>query len=552
MDDGTSFAKVAETLEQVSSTTSKILKVKHLAELLRILRPEEVGPVVRMVLGRPLRGEKKDMLQIGYSTLLEVILDISGSEQKELHRLYLEHGDLGEVCFHLFERKKEVPLFEKSLTVKSVTNSFENISKVSGKGSKGTKERYLKSLFLNAKPIEAKYLVKMLTGEMRTGMVEGLVEEAVSNAFGIDREEARRLHTILGDVAILAEKAARGELKSVRLCQFTPCSFMLAETAKDAHHVVEHFGKEVYAEFKYDGIRAQIHKLNNEVRIYSRRLEDVTEFFPEVRERAEKSVHNFIIDGEIVPFRDSKPLSFQWLQKRLRRLSGLAEIMKDVPVEYFAFDILLFNDKETYMLPLKERVSILERAIEGTGLKLAKREKVREEGEIERLFELSKSLGYEGLVLKDPDTPYSLGKRGADWLKLKKELDTIDAVIVAAEYGHGKRAGLLSDYTFAVRSKNGFVVVGKAYSGLTDREIEEMTERLNQITTEDLGFIKKVKPEIVLEIAFDSVQKSNRHDSGFALRFPRIKRIRYDKTAEQADTIDKVRQIYYLQGQRDK
>lgn len=552
MDWSTPFLEIAEKLERVSSTSSKTLKVKLVSELLLTIRKEEVGPVVRMMLGRPLKGEKKDMLQVGYSILIDVILDITGARKGELHDLYIKYGDLGQVAFYLFQKKSESALFQTNLTVKEVLATLENLSRLSGKGSKEMKERYLKSLLIHAKPVEAKYIVKMLTGEMRTGMVEGLMEEAVSSAFGIEKETSKDLHMIVGDISVLAEKAANGEISTIRLKQFRPVAFMLAETAKDASDVSEHFKGDAYAEFKYDGIRAQVHKLGNEIRIYSRRLEDVTDFFPEIRERAFYSSENFILDGEIVPFKEERPLPFHLLQKRLRRISELATLIEEVPVDYFAFDILLYNEKETYKLPLRDRVNFLKMAVGKTGLRLAHQEVVKNKKEVENLFELSKRLGYEGLVIKDPDSTYVLGKRGADWLKLKKELEAIDAVIVAAEYGHGKRAGLLSDYTFAVRGDGKYLTIGKAYSGLTDEEIREMTDRLLNITVEDLGFIKRVRPEIVVEVAFDSIQKSDRYDSGFALRFPRIKRIRLDKKAEEADTIEKVKEIYMAITQDSK
>jgi DNA ligase-1 len=544
MHESTEFLEIAKTLEDVSKTSSKNEKVSYVAELLKKLGEKDVLPTVRILVGKPIRIEKRDTLQVGYSTLRDVILEITGCKESDMYDLYLRYGDLGLVAYVLFEKKSETSLFQQRLTVQSVAKTLEDIAKLSGKRSKSERKKYIKSLLLNARPIEAKYIVKMLTGEMRTGMVEGLVEEAIAKAYSIEKEKARELHMILGDLAALAEMAATKRLDEVKLSYFRPISFMLAETAKDIPDVINHFKKKIFAEFKYDGIRAQIHKKEKNVKIYSRRLEDITEFFPEIVERSILSSSDFILDGEIVPFKNSRPLPFYQLQRRLRRIFELDKVMKSIPVEFFAFDILLHNSNQVFRLPLKERALILEKVANETLLKVAERRLVETEEELVELFETSRRLGYEGLVLKDPDSKYVLGRRGADWLKLKKELDTLDAVIVAAEYGHGKRAGLLSDYTFAVRNNDDFVTIGKAYSGLTDEEIKEMTDKLNQITVQDLGFMKKVKPEIVVEVAFDSIQKSKRHSSGFALRFPRIKRIRYDKRPEDADTLDKVVRIY--------
>jgi DNA ligase-1 len=319
---------------------------------------------------------------------------------------------------------------------------------------------------------------------------------------------------------------------------------MLAEPLATAREVTEKFGKEVYAEYKYDGVRAQVHKLGERARIYSRRLEEITDTFPEVVKEAERLGHDFILDGEIVPFKDGKPLPFQLLQRRLRRLEKFEEAAANAPVSYFVFDLLLLDGRELYRLPLRERSEELDAILRESGFKRAERAELAGAGEIASLFRRSRNLGYEGLVLKDPESEYSMGRRGSGWVKLKEELDTIDAVVVGAEFGHGKRAGVLSDYTFAVWDGDRLKVIGKAYSGLTDEEIAQMTERLKGITVEDLGYRRRVEPLIVLEVAFDSIQLSDRHDSGYALRFPRIKRIRDDKSPKEADTLDRVRQIF--------
>jgi DNA ligase 1 len=325
---------------------------------------------------------------------------------------------------------------------------------------------------------------------------------------------------------------------------FRPVNFMLAEPFASAGEIAGHFGKEVYAEFKYDGIRAQVHKSRGDVRVYSRRLEEITASFPEVVAAFVGAKGEFVLDGEAVPFADGRPLPFQLLQRRLRRMEDFEEARKNAPVTYFAFDILYRDGREVVDSPLADRRRLLKRVLDGTPARMAETTDVTTEGEIQAAFRRSRDLGYEGLVVKDPASTYAMGKRGSGWVKLKEELDTLDVVIVAAEYGHGKRAGVISDYTFAVRDGEDLKTVGKAYSGLTDKEIDKMTLRLKQITTRDSGYRREVKPEIVVEVAFDSIQRSDRHDGGFALRFPRIKRIRTDKSAMDIDTIDRVEQIF--------
>lgn len=349
---------------------------------------------------------------------------------------------------------------------------------------------------------------------------------------------------ILGDIGAFAGRAAARDVSSVKIRPFRPVNFMLAEPYATAGEIAEHFGRKVYAEYKYDGIRAQVHKSKGEVRVYSRRLEDITAGFPEVVASFKGAEGDFVLDGEAVPFADGRPLPFQLLQRRLRRMEDFEQAALRAPVVYFAFDILFRDGKETIDLPLSERREMLGRLVSGTGAKTAETQDVATESEVQAAFRRSRDLGYEGLVVKDPSSAYAMGKRGSGWVKLKEELDTLDVVIVAAEYGHGKRAGVISDYTFAVRDGDVLKTVGKAYSGLTDKEIDEMTKRLKEITTRDFGYRREVRPEIVVEVAFDSVQRSDRHDGGYALRFPRIKRIRTDKGAADIDTIEKVERIF--------
>lgn len=547
MRDSATFSSFAETMERVRGSSSKNVKVEALASFLATLGPEDAEIVARLSTGRPSARGSSSEVQVGYSTLLDVLHEVCYASRSETSKVYLKHGDLGETAQELLGRKAETSLLEEGLTISDVELAFSKMRTARGKGSAEARRGAVKSLLLRATPLEGKYIVKALTGEMRTGLVGGLLEEAVARAHGLPRESVARAHLLLGDPGLLAAAAARGEVEGVRMVQFRPVNFMLAEPLATPREVAESFGKEVYAEYKYDGVRAQVHKRGGQVRIYSRRLEEITESFPEVAREALALGHDFVVDGEIVPFREGRPLPFQLLQRRLRRMEGFEEAARRAPVKFFVFDLLMMDGKEVYALPLRERSSRLSGLVDGSGIPLAERKVVRTEEDIRSMFRKSRELGYEGLVVKDPDSAYTMGKRGQGWAKLKEELDTVDAVIVAAEYGHGKRAGVISDYTFAVREGEKLATIGKAYSGLTDEEIDRMTERLKAITVEDHGYWRKVRPEIVIEVAFDSVQRSDRHDSGFALRFPRIKRVRDDKSAGEADTLDRVRSIFESQ-----
>ncbi len=538
------FLGLAQTLEKVRGTSSKNEKVRLLAGCLSGLDPDDARVAARIASGRSSKRGSKEEAQVGYSTLLDVLRDVTGATQEQVSKIYLRHGDLGEVAEELLGHKREQPLFSEPLTLADLDEAFGKLRSLKGRGSAAARRAFVKSLILRAAPLEGKYIVKVMTGEMRTGLVSGLLEEAIAAAYGLSKAESARAHMILGDVGALAEQAARGGIKEVRILPFRPVNFMLAEPMATAAEIAGHYAKSVYAERKYDGVRAQVHKSKGTVRIYSRRLEEVTASFPEVVRGVQKADGDFIVDGEVVPFSSERPLPFQLLQRRLRRLENFDEAAKNAPVTFFVFDLLLLNGEETVDLPLSRRRALLSRVVRGTPVRMAQSIDVETEGEIQTAFRHSRDEGYEGLVVKDPDSVYAMGKRGSGWAKLKEELDTLDVVIVAAEYGHGKRAGVISDYTFAVRDGDSLKTIGKAYSGLTDAEIDEMTRRLKEITVRDYGYRRQVKPEIVVEVAFDSIQRSERHDSGFALRFPRIKRIRSDKSVADIDTLERVRSVF--------
>jgi DNA ligase-1 len=406
---------------------------------------------------------------------------------------------------------------------------------------------------------------------MRIGSVESLVEIAISRAFGKELKLIREAMLISGDISQVAVLAKKNLLHNAIMKPFVPVSFMLADVMFSAEEIINYYNKPLICEYKYDGIRLQLHKFNKEVRLFSRNLVEITYAFPElVKAAIETTIKttntmlsnqvDFIVDGELVAFKNGKPLHFQELQKRLRRKNVTNSIQTEVPIYYFIYDIMYFKNYQVLKKSLFDRKDILSTISFKEPIINSSYKIVESIEKVISIFNESKDIGHEGLVVKDPISQYHPGKRGRYWMKLKKELDTIDAVIVIAEYGHGKRAGVLSDYTFAVIDEESndnynndsnfyeknirLKTIGKAYSGLTDKEIDEMTKRLREITVEDKGNRIRVKPEIVLEVAFDTIQQSERHNSGFALRFPRIKSIRIDKGIKDIDTLEKVRQIY--------
>jgi len=539
--------------------------VNILSKYLTSLNDDEtLSVVVLFFSNRIFPKGSKFVMNIGFSTIMQVLSQIAVLNLNQIQTIYLKYGDLGALSEYTVSMKNVVSLFQQQpLTVLSVYDRLKQIADAIGSGSGKYKKDILKGLLIESGPAEAKYLTRIINGELRIGLTEGLVEVAISKAYQQDLQRVRNAMLVLGDVSRIVLLAKRNLLHTALIKPLTPMSYMLADVMFTAEEIMKYYGKPLICEFKYDGIRAQMHKFRRQVRLFSRRLSDVTKAFPELVNAA-LEVHSlpssapsstdidFIFDGEVMALLNGKPLHFQELQKRLNKKILTEQTLAEIPLVYVVYDIMYLNGENLITTPIKERKEILSNIFFKEPLINSAYKVIDSEEEIIAMFEKSRHIGHEGLVLKDPDSQYHPGKRGRYWAKLKKELDTIDVVIIVAEYGHGKRAGMLSDYTFAVKddeinANSNLRTIGKAYSGLTDVEILEMTKKLNSIIIKDEGIRIVVKPEIVIEVAFDSIQKSNRHNSGFALRFPRIKNIRWDKAASDIDSLQKVKQIYEMQ-----
>jgi DNA ligase-1 len=553
------FSQFVELCEKVLGTTSKNMKVNFLSEYLSSLDEESLSIGVLFLSNRIFSPGSKATVNIGYSTIMRTLSEISVLDQNKIQQIYLKYGDMGALSEYAVSKKHTVSLLQpRTLTLLSVHNQFRKIADTMGYNSNKNKRNFLKGLYLNSSPLEAKYLTKLINGEMRIGLTEGLVQVAVSKAFNQELRHVREDMLVLGDISQVAVLAKKRLLHTALIRPLNPVSYMLADVMFAAKEIINYYQKPLICEYKYDGIRAQMHRSGQQVRFFSRNLTDVTKAFPELANAAinislpssSLSDIDLILDGEVIGFLHGKPLHFQGLQKRLRKKNITEQIMNEIPLAYVVYDIIYLNGEATIRKPLKERKEILSKISFREPINNAYPSIVNSEQRIIAMFKESRDMGHEGLVLKDPDSLYYPGRRGRYWIKLKKELDTVDAIIVSAEYGHGKRAGTLSDYTFAVKddySNNRLKIIGKAYSGLTDVEINNITEKLRASMIKDEGYRIVVKPEIVLEIAFDSIQKSERHNSGFALRFPRIKNIRKDKTVWDIDSLSKIKQIYNRQ-----
>jgi DNA ligase-1 len=408
----------------------------------------------------------------------------------------------------------------------------------------------LRQLYASADPLEAKYLTKLLVGSLRTGMQAGRVEEAIALAFNEPLEKVRRAHMLIGDIGEVAERAWHHKLANIRLLPFRPVHCMLAHPVADTAEILEHLALPAIAESKLDGIRAQLHVYRGQCRQYARSLEEVTHLFPELNVAVEILDDDWILDGEIVAWKEG-PLAFEKLQQRLGRRQVPLTMLLDIPVVYHAFDVLRASGQDLIDEPLSARKKVLETVPNVGAVCRIEHDAVTTPEAVGTLLETAFKTGLEGVIFKDPNSTYHPGSRGRAWLKLKRPLGTLDVVVTAAQYGRGNRAGWLSDMTFAIGSEDGRLVdIGKAYSGLTHPEIRSLTEHFKATTSKRSGDVHVVQPTVVLEVAFGGIQRSNRYASGFALRFPRIVRQRTDLGLHDIDDVRQLENLYKTQKGR--
>ncbi|MDQ6802245.1 MAG: ATP-dependent DNA ligase [Acidobacteriota bacterium] len=527
----------------IGATTKKLEKERLLAEYLRTLDDASLERAVVFFSGSPFPRREERVTGVGGAIISDAASEVTGRSGDEIWASWSKYGDAGDTVADSFP-----PDPSRTITLSEVGEYFDRIATTAGSIEK---KNILIDLLRKVDAEGARYVVKILVGELRIGLQEGLVESAVAKAFGRTVDAVRRANMFTGDIGATALLAKSNALESVKMALFHPFAFMLAQPEEDPQEIVAALGAGAYADDKYDGIRAQIHREGNDVRIYSRTLDNVTHRFPEIAAAALQLDRSVILDGEIVAFSD-RILPFAVIQTRLGRRKVSETLLRDAPVAFFAFDLLYENGEALFELPLSERLARLRTVLKGGAIRPSDQTPIRDAAHVDALFDAARARANEGLVVKDPGSVYSPGRRGKSWLKYKKALATLDCVVTAAEYGHGKRRSVLSDYTFAVRRDQELVNIGKAYSGLTDVEIDQLTQHFKETTTARYGPVHMVEPRVVLEIAFDRIQESKRHKSGYALRFPRIARIRDDKNVDQISTIDEVRRIYEGQLKREK
>jgi DNA ligase-1 len=551
------FLDFANAGQDIGATPAKLEKVRLLSDYLLGLTSKQLPIATTYFTGSAFAQSDPRILQVGWAVIFRALQDATKIGDSEFHGIATRHGDAGKSAFEVLDGRTSPRPF-------SILESAELVQNLQRARGPIAKAKLLRERFTILSAREGQYLVKILTGDLRIGLREGLVEEAISRAFDVSLEDVKQANMLLGDIGRTALLASRKELQRAELSIFRPIKCMLATSEPTAEAVWERFAvaarvdrgqrgspihSAVYVEDKFDGIRAQLHRSRDKVEIFSRDLRRITGQFPELVDQARRFDQELIADGEIIAFDEGRRLTFFDLQKRLGRKEDSTDLFAgaaaDVPVVFVIFDLLWMNGRSLLKTPLRERREQLGTLILPAQFRKANVTPAHSATEIEQIFQDARQRLNEGLMIKDAESFYLPGTRGMFWFKLKRELATLDVVVVAAELGHGKRNDVLSDYTFAVRDETTgeLLPIGKAYSGLTDVEIAELTEHFKQNTIADHGRYRRVNPNVVLEVAFNSIQPSTRHPSGLALRFPRIKAIRRDKNVDSIDTVQYAREL---------
>ena len=535
------FADFTAVCERVSAVTGKLKKQEALSEFLSELDKGTLATAATFLSGKAFpRSSEVRAANVGWAVIRQALLGVTGLTLAQYRQISSSQADAGRTT-HLVLQGKTEP---QPHTLTEVTTLFDSLAAARGQTKKIAILREALAAFHHT---EGALIVGILTGDLRIGLKEGLLEESIAAAFGRKSSEVREAHMLTGDIARTALLAEEDRLAEAEATWFTPLKVMLASPEETAEDIVSRLGGgRIWLEDKFDGIRAQLHKLDDRVEIYSRDLRPLHAEFPELIQSAAAIESDVILDGEIIAFAEGKKLSFFDLQKRLgRRNQGDLFFGEAVPVKFVAFDLMGIHGKGWLDRPLSERRKALESIAFPDAISRCDVFYAETAEKVDEAFNQARRRDNEGLIAKDPSSLYSPGRRGKQWLKLKKAMPTLDVVVVKAQQGHGKRSHVLSDYTFSVRDEQtgGLRVIGKAYSGLTDIEIEELTEHFKEKTIEKVRGIHTVDPDTVLEIAFDSINPSKRHDSGLAMRFPRIKAIRRDKTPADIDTLAYARKL---------
>jgi len=545
------FKKIVNVYEMLEKTPARLEKTDIVANLLKETPEKLVSIVIRLLLGETFPKWMDKKIGIGTQLLIKSISKVTGIKEKEINEWVREEGDVGKAVGRAVRNKKQVSFFAEELSVEEIYDTLNRIVEFEGIRSQEKKLTYLSKLFVSADEKEAIYLSRIILEKMRTGVGEGIIRDAIAKIYSVPSEKIDRAYSLVNDWGAVAKAAKNGTIDSLQIEPFRPIRVMLAQKVRNIEEGFSVVGKPCAMEYKYDGFRMQVHKVGEDVRIFTRRLDNVTEQFPFVRDSVRRNIEgDCIVEGETVGIRGDKYLPFQQISRRIKRKYNIEEMARKIPVILHLFDIVYLNGRSLLDTPFQKRREILERIVkEDEKLVLAKQivtDSV-EEGNI--FYKEALNRGNEGIMMKNLNAPYQPGSRVGYMIKLKPILETLDLVIIGAEWGEGRRAHWLATFLLACKDEEGnFVPIGKVGTGITDEMFQELTDLLKDNIIYQKGKEVVLKPELVVEVGYEEIQRSPKYESGFALRFPRVLRIREDRGPDDIDTIDRIYEIYESRG----
>lgn len=553
----TSYEKLVEVYEKISSTSSRLEKQDIIADFLMYIKETDADityDITLLLQGKIFPPWSDKEMGISTQLIIKALSNLLGESTKSIENMLAEVGDMGEISEELIKNNKQVTFFKVPLTVKKVLSNLRKTESITGSKSQNKKINYLLELYTSASPLEAKYITRTITERLRIGVGEGTLVEAIAQAYNIDKEIIDRAYMLSNDLGEVASRAQESieSVKSLTITPGKPIKPMLAQLSPGIKESITEM-KKVICETKYDGIRVQIHHYNNKTKIFTRRLENVTNALPEVVEYIEEALpsKDFIVEGEVIATKDNKPISFQYILQRVKRKYDIDKMREKIPLKVFLFDVLYY-DKPTAELPIIQRRQLLEEIVTTSkNVELSTMKIVSQENytEAEKLFTWSIDEGHEGIMFKDVTSPYSPGKRGKNMLKYKPLRETLDCVITGGTYGKGKRAKFFGSYLLSLLDeKTGeYKTLVHAATGMDDDLLASLTKRMEKLIISKSEQNVLFKPKVILEIAYSEIVESNEYESGYSLRFPAIKGVRDDIGLDEVDTLSKLHQMIDLQ-----
>ena len=548
-----SFAELCQRVEGVSGSLEKVDLV---AAFLKNLDDDELAVASGFIMGDLFSPSMDLVMGVGPSILYEAMARACGCSTERISDMLRATGDPGLVASAAVDKKKPIGfaafIKDEPLSIKEVYQRLVAVARASGKGSQDAKVKNLQYLFSQATPLEAQYIARLAIEDMRIGIGEGGVRDAIAQAFSQDASKVERAYNLTNDIGLVAVNARKGTLADLSVLINHPIKMMLAQVGEGISASMQELGSAAI-EWKYDGARVQIHKDGKRVRIFSRRLEDVTRSLPEiVRLAQEVRADKAILDGEVVAIgKDSRPLAFQEILKRFRRKYNVEKQAKETPLHLFLFDLIYLDGQSTVDLPLTRRRELLEGIADPSILA----DQVISDSvqKAEEIYHQALEKGHEGLILKNSMSVYAPGKRGKNWLKIKPVMETLDLAVIGAKWGEGRRASFLGSYRLACldEATSKLQDIGWVATGLTDEALAELTELFRELILVQNGMEVELKPAVIFEVAYEEIQKSQSYSSGYALRFPRLVRVRDDKSLEEADSLERVESLYRVQRGRN-